>query len=461
MDNISNRTCYLVGGIFLKKIMFSFSIFFITIVFGIIFFSLHDKKIEGQTQIQIVDFPKTEESIIIDKKEETSVGPTQTKVEVEEKNMIRILIKNNGFSGIYHNEVSFFCNEDVMLVSGDKKEQISANQIRTIKASDFVNESMTLLTSEHGYFTFESIKRKDKVSYPGMFELYLTKDGIILVNELSVEEYLKGVVPSEMPSSYPLEALKAQAVVARSYAYYHMKEYAYPEYRAHMDDSTSFQVYQNVLGTMQTDLCVDETKNKIMAENGNVKECMYFSTSPGILSQKESLFQKQIKKESAEDLESKEVWYRWECQYKISCQTLQSRILNSRYTDEKNKGFIDKSPKIKKIMISTRGKNGRVEELLVKTNVGDIYIRDQYEIRKILAVEGTLVKRKDGSIFRMGNILPSPYFYIESVDIIEKQVQLSLKGGGFGHGIGMSQNGAKYMALQGKTFEEILSFYYE
>ena len=58
---------------------------------------------------------------------------------------------------------------------------------------------------------------------------------MILVNELPLEEYLYAVVPSEMPASYELEALKAQAVCARSYAYNQTQGLSYPEYNAHVD----------------------------------------------------------------------------------------------------------------------------------------------------------------------------------------------------------------------------------
>ena len=66
-----------------------------------------------------------------------------------------------------------------------------------------------------------------------------------MVNELPLENYLCKVVPSEMPASYQKEALKAQAICARSYAYRQIMDYAYPEYQAHVNDSTDYQVYNN------------------------------------------------------------------------------------------------------------------------------------------------------------------------------------------------------------------------
>ena len=72
-------------------------------------------------------------------------------------------------------------------------------------------------------------------------DLLLSFLSIVVVNELPIETYLCRVVPSEMPASYELEALKAQAVCARSYAYRQMESYGYPEYEAHVNDSTDYQ----------------------------------------------------------------------------------------------------------------------------------------------------------------------------------------------------------------------------
>lgn len=71
----------------------------------------------------------------------------------------------------------------------------------------------------------QSLERQDGAPvYQGSMELIPDEQGILLVNELCLEEYLKGVVPSEMPSSYSLEALKAQAVCARTYAWKQIQE---------------------------------------------------------------------------------------------------------------------------------------------------------------------------------------------------------------------------------------------
>ncbi len=102
-----------------------------------------------------------------------------------------------------------------------------------------------------------------------------------MVNELLLEEYLYAVVPSEMPASYPLEALKAQAVCARTYAYARILHAGLPEYGAHVDDSTSYQVYNNILENAQTTKAVRETKGELLYYGEELADTYYYSTSCG------------------------------------------------------------------------------------------------------------------------------------------------------------------------------------
>ena len=85
-----------------------------------------------------------------------------------------------------------------------------------------------------------------------------------------------------MPSGYAEEALKAQAVCARTYAVWQMQEYAYPEYEAHVDDSVSFQVYNQVESQESTDQAVQKTKGQIMLYEGRPVKAYYFATSCGV-----------------------------------------------------------------------------------------------------------------------------------------------------------------------------------
>ena len=109
----------------------------------------------------------------------------------------------------------------------------------------------------------------------------LTEQGIVLVNELPLEEYLYAVVPSEMPASYPQEALKAQAVCARTYAYRYILRAGIPELGAHVDDTTAYQVYHNIEEHAASTTAVKETDGVLLTYEGEAAGNYYYSTSCG------------------------------------------------------------------------------------------------------------------------------------------------------------------------------------
>ena len=84
-----------------------------------------------------------------------------------------------------------------------------------------------------------------------------------------------------MPASYEKEALKAQAVCARTYAYRQIQGNAYGQYGAHVDDSTNFQVYNNISTSERTDQAVNETCGQMLFYNDKPIEAFYYSTSCG------------------------------------------------------------------------------------------------------------------------------------------------------------------------------------
>lgn len=81
-------------------------------------------------------------------------------------------------------------------------------------------------------------------------------EGYVLINDVPIETYLRYVVPSEMPTKFSYEALKAQAVCARTFAYKQMQGNTYAEYGANLDDSTAFQVYHAASAYEVTDRAV-------------------------------------------------------------------------------------------------------------------------------------------------------------------------------------------------------------
>lgn len=120
-----------------------------------------------------------------------------------------------------------------------------------------------------GKIRVESVnKQYGHPEYRGIFEIDLVDKALHIINELPLEEYLYSVVPSEMPTEYQKEALKAQAVCARSYAIKQMAGKRLAALGAHVDDSVSFQVYNNLREDAASIAAVNETKGQVVfAEN--------------------------------------------------------------------------------------------------------------------------------------------------------------------------------------------------
>ena len=197
---------------------------------------------------------------------------------------IRVLIKTGSYENIYHDKIVMKGQRGLYIETKQNLQELSPDEEFTITSNEWKQGSVTIYPKADGRIELPNVGRSEAVSYRGSMTCYGTPQGLVLVNELPVEEYLYGVVPSEMPSSYPLEALKAQTVSARTYAFYQKQSYAYPEWKAHVDDSTAYQVYQNISEQDAVNQAVDETKGLVMTCNDDLIESFYYSTSWGFSS---------------------------------------------------------------------------------------------------------------------------------------------------------------------------------
>ena len=179
---------------------------------------------------------------------------------------IRVLIMDNGFKQIFHDTIELTANCDGELIyekeNGENQESsFKKGDTFSYEASDkkLENGRMILKPEDSEGITVTSLERgQGQPTYSGSIEVKAEEGGLVLINELYLEDYLKKVVPSEMPASYEKEALKAQAVCARTYAYRQIQGNAYGQYGAHVDDSTNFQVYNNISTSERTDQAVNE-----------------------------------------------------------------------------------------------------------------------------------------------------------------------------------------------------------
>lgn len=196
---------------------------------------------------------------------------------------IRVIIKTSGFRDIFFNEAVFCADSGMIVETGEESYETAPGETVVFNpdTEDF-NEGRIKLIPKSGEIQFQSVNRGiGTPSYGGTIEVSLYDEGIVVVNEVGIEDYLKKVVPSEMPSGFNLEALKCQAVCARSYAYTELSNNYYSAYGAHIDDSIQFQVYNNSQRAESTDTAVDETAGQVLSYNGEVVKTYYYSTSCG------------------------------------------------------------------------------------------------------------------------------------------------------------------------------------
>lgn len=426
---------------------------------------------------------------------------------LEVKN-IRVLLKSNGYESIYHERVEVTADGDFTISYGNEKKSYKAKEKVTIKpSSKILKESRRLkieTKEKEKRITIVSLTRSSgSPTYRGSIEMeYIKKKGITIINELPLEEYLYAVLGSEMPVSYGLESLKVQAVCARSYAYKQLLSNGCGEFGAHVDDSVSYQVYNNVPENETTIEAVDATKGIVMEEEGEVITAYYFSTSCGYTANasevwfseiqptylkgklqtekgmeldltKETEFKKFLASEDYKTYDSEYPWYRWKVS--ISGDDLKTSVdknLSARY--EKNKDYIltlQKNGKYKSKPISSVGTVKQIEVLKRQTGglvtaikiVGSkktIKVLTEYNIRLLLAPLYDKIVRQDQSEVDGLSMLPSGFFVVAAEEK-EDKVEFHFTGGGYGHGVGMSQNGVKTMADAGKKYEEILTHYYD
>lgn len=394
---------------------------------------------------------------------------------------IRVLLGTDGYRGYYHETVAFTADCGFTVETGEEKTHFTAGERCSLSMKDFAGkEGRRVVTPDDvdGKITVFSIKRAGGTpAYRGILEIEAREDGLLLVNEVTMEEYLYAVLPSEMPSSFGVEALKAQAICARSYAYTELLANRYAAYGAHVDDSTACQVYNNTPETEEAILAVKETHGQVLFHEGEVAQCYYYSTSSGHTAAAEDVWENAEAvpylqaKESVFDTESP--WYRW--QTFLSLEELSKRaevILKDRYrvvpeqilTYDKAVGDYISKPietvgEVKSMQVWEKGKGEIATKLLLVAEKGVFLIKNEYNIRSVLAPVNTTIYRENGENVEGAALLPSGFVTLQK-GIYKDETGYLVAGGGYGHGVGMSQCGADAMARQGKTCEDIIEEYY-
>lgn len=250
---------------------------------------------------------------------------------------------------------------------------------------------------------------------------------LLVINEVGLEDYLQGVVPKEMSPQWPMEALKAQAVAARSFVLYHKAKSRQKDYD--VSASTNFQVYGGIKSeTPFTNQAVKNTKGKIMAYRGTPILAYFHANSGGMTEDAKSAWTTDIPylKSVKDECSSIAPQVLWEKSFTLDAI--------SQALSEKGIYVGD----IEKLEISDTSPSGRAKRIRITGQKG----------RTVLP----------GNDFRMKMnpaLIKSTLF-----QIVSNGNSVTFRGRGSGHGVGMSQWGAYIMAKQGLSFADILKHYY-
>ena len=413
--------------------------------------------------------------------------------------LVRVGIGNQNFSSYVRESASIYgtgefeiYNKNTYMTTLDSNNQVNISMVGKIFVLTDIEGNVInkvsgpiIFKTDFGFLGIKDLKRggKDAV-YRGRLELICAGEGkFYVVNSLDVEDYLKGVVPNEMPVHFGLEALKAQAVAARNYVL-SPRVKANPNYD--VVDSVASQVYYGA--NTEKDLsnqAVDETMGIVATYNWDLILALYSSTAGGYTESYENAFSDPKTKvfpadskpylkavpdndnltplnteEEAEkfyttkpkSFDVNSSYYRWEREW--TQEELQSEIQNN-IVAQSAAGFVhpvvqkgETIGKILRLEVLERGLSGKIMRLQIETDNGNYIAEKELVIRRLFT--------------NKGKALPSANLVFKQKFDDEGNLKtIKAYGGGYGHGVGMSQFGAGYMATSlHLPYEKILQHYY-
>jgi stage II sporulation protein D len=291
--------------------------------------------------------------------------------------------------------------------------------------------------------------------YRGTFRIYASSpEGLTLVNEVELESYLRGVLPSEIgnPPAAEYEAVKAQAVAARSYSLSYIGRRA--ELGFDLWATVEDQVYEGTKRENEpSDRALRETQGEVAVSDGLPLRALYCSTCGGRTSNVEDVwpwpwtsYLRSVRDASGDsDYCARSGTYRWREEWNVAdfLQTLR------QYAPAEGAAPALLAGNLLDARIRSRSRCGRVAELVIETTAGETVLRGD-RIRWVLRRPGTAA------------ILRSSFIKIGVArDPEGRPERVVVSGAGNGHGIGLCQNGALGMARAGKGYREILRHYYK
>ncbi|MBR3942524.1 MAG: SpoIID/LytB domain-containing protein [Clostridia bacterium] len=333
----------------------------------------------------------------------------------------------------------------------------------------FWGQKMTVMPSA-------GLLKLNQKTYRGNIELVPSGNKMTVVNHLNTEEYLCGVVPLEMSTGWPIEALKAQAVCARTFVASNMNKYADKGFD--VCNTTMSQVYGGAgVEKADTTRAVQETAGQVIEYNGELIEALYFSTSvnhktfnsehvwggkvPYLVSVPDT-YQAVVKPDA-------NAWRATFTRAELQKIANSNNMQIGEVVDLKADYFPDGAVR-KLTFIGTDGaydaEKTKARSILGLRSQG-FEIQPQYEQGTSVVVLGATgkVQSTNPSVISSRGELGTLSYVQSATGVMEMNLKSTIRsvvlnGTGYGHGVGMSQYGAMGMAKSGFTYDQIIKHYY-
>jgi stage II sporulation protein D len=296
----------------------------------------------------------------------------------------------------------------------------------------------------------QNLEIDDKI-YRGLFQMESSSGQIKLINIVYIEDYLKGVVPLEIGPTpdEQIEAVKAQAVAARTYSMAHLGQYGDDNGYDLKADITD-QVYGGVaVEHKDFNKAIEATSGMVAVYDGRMIDAYYHSTCGGTTDDIEDVWEKdpQPYLRTVQDDHACDISKYYEWTERFSADQLVLRL--ERYLSQ-SRGADIRVGKLTDITIPSRTPGGRIASIIFETTRGH-YVFNREEVRWV-------VRRSDD----LDAILRSANFTLDITrDSNGDITHVVFNGRGYGHGVGMCQMGAKGLASRGVTYDSILRLYYQ
>ncbi|NMH75161.1 SpoIID/LytB domain-containing protein [Bacillus sp. RO2] len=338
---------------------------------------------------------------------------------------------------------------------------------------DFGNANFNMIPERYNESNVIELNNRP---YLGKIEFHIENGFVRPYNRnIPFDDYLKGVVPAEMPASWEMEALKAQSVAARTYSY--------GTIGTTINDTQGFQVYRGYEWHVNTNNAIEATKGEILTYNGNpIGQNAVFSSSNGGYTESNSnlwggtqIAYLKAKPDSLDssyqgwnltlnklqldvnnlDLKNPTTWWNGTQEVQASSMTgLKKWLSDNHHNNSEFKIVGIKNIEPQNVNSSKRNKDTKIEIEYFVRDLSKGFVKEADGTLKKHTISQTITANAFRTMFGTMNIKSTMY----QVETTEKT--LKVVGNGFGHGVGMSQHGAQSRAKAGHTYKQILDFYY-